>query len=457
MTIDRFKVMHWMNVRKLTPAQVCTLGGLRAETLAKILDGRRSYLGSDDMARLGRVLRISPEQVAFREGAGLAAVVQSAAGLHATRRAIQRAGIHFYNYYSMAAPPGRVAPVILDILCPASTLPSLNNGHLEPAITINLGPGDIYGRWGEELSPDTWQVLAANPAPADGHGPAREPWIVGDSYVEPSYCPHSYGLVTSQPARIVSYTGVSCLAGLLDEANGWTDPAFGRLVHDWSAATPTAAILDAVLRRRGYDADTAAKTSDVAADAIRGFLGGEAGRLSPEDLQALGDALGFDYRVLMPARPHQDPVGKTCLTVRGSQATVRAFESYTVASVAAAPTLPDLTGMFMLVDGTAARLDLCDHGETHYLVTGGEPTMCWRDADGEVASAALGPDGTAWVGPYVEHSWSGRGSLIKLGSGAHLGYLDQLELTGTFEPVATLRRGRRDALGWGYETVATGN
>ena len=93
MTIDRFKVMHWMNVRKLTPAQVCTLGGLRAETLATILDGRRSYLGSDDMARLGRVLRISPEQVAFREGAGLAAVVQSAAGLHATRRAIQRAGI----------------------------------------------------------------------------------------------------------------------------------------------------------------------------------------------------------------------------------------------------------------------------------------------------------------------------------------------------------------------------
>ena len=27
----------------------------------------------------------------------------------------------------------------------------LNNGHLEQAITVNLGPGDIYGRWGENI------------------------------------------------------------------------------------------------------------------------------------------------------------------------------------------------------------------------------------------------------------------------------------------------------------------
>ena len=163
MTIDRFKVMHWMNVRKLTPAQVAALGGPSAEMLAGILDGHDIDISPGDMTRLGRVLRIAPEQVAAREGACVAAVVVPAVGLRATRRPIQRAGIDFYNYYSMAAPPGRVAPVILDILCPAGTLPTLNNGHLEPAITINLGPGDIYGRWGEELSPSTWQVLAANP------------------------------------------------------------------------------------------------------------------------------------------------------------------------------------------------------------------------------------------------------------------------------------------------------
>jgi hypothetical protein len=450
MTIDRFKVMHWMNVRKLTPAQVTALGGPSAETLAGILGGHDISISLDDMARLGRVLRIAPEQVAAREGAGLAAVVLPAAGLRATRRPIQRAGIHFYNYYSMAAPPGRVAPVILDILCPAGTLPTLNNGHLEPAITINIGPGDIYGRWGEELSPSTWQVLAANP----GGREEPDPWIVGDSYVEPSYCPHSYGLVTSTPARIISYTGTANLARLLEELNDWPDAAFDGLVRDWSAASPAAAALGSILRRRGFDADTAAKASDLDADAVHGFLGGDCTQLGLDELQALGDTLGFDYRVLMPARPRRDQAGKTCLTVAESRASVRAFESYTVASVASAPTLPDLTGMFMLVDGAAGRLDLADHGETHYLVTGGELTLHWRNAAGEIDSAELGVDGTAWVGPYVEHSWSGRGSLIKLGSGAHLGYLDQLELTGTFEPAATLSRGRKDALGWGYENMS---
>jgi hypothetical protein len=449
MMIDRYQVVHWMNVRKLTPPQVCQLGGLREQTLTEILAGRDGYLDTRDTARLCAVLGIAPLQLAAREGANLAAVTQSATGLRATRRAIQRAGLHFYNYYSMAAPPGRVAPVILDILCPAGTLPALNNGHLEPAITINLGPGDIYGRWGEELSEDTWQVLAANPA--------ADPWIVGDSYVEPSYCPHSYGLVSDRPARIVSYTGASCLAGLIDEVNGWTDAAFDRLVGDWSAAAPAATVLDALLRRRGYDPDTAAKASDVAADGIRDFLGGQADRLSLADLRALGGALSFDYRVLMPAQPRRDPVGKTCQTVAGSRGTVRPFQGYTVASLAAAPTLPDLTGMFMLVDGAAAGLDLRDHGETHYLVTGGELTLRWRDADGEIADATLGFDGTAWVGPYVDHSWSGHGSLIKLGSGTHVGYLDQIELSGAFEPAATLRRGRRDAVGWGYETPVSGS
>ena len=27
-------------------------------------------------------------------------------------------------------------------------MPKLNNGHLEQAITVNLGPSDIFGRWG---------------------------------------------------------------------------------------------------------------------------------------------------------------------------------------------------------------------------------------------------------------------------------------------------------------------
>ena len=68
-----------------------------------------------------------------------------------TKRPIKRDGIHFYNYYTLPSPQGFKSPVILDILCPHYKVPKLNNGHLEQAITVNLGPGDIYGRWGENI------------------------------------------------------------------------------------------------------------------------------------------------------------------------------------------------------------------------------------------------------------------------------------------------------------------
>ena len=63
----------------------------------------------------------------------------------ATKRPIKRDGIHFYNYYSLPCPNSYKSPVILDILCPKKKIPKLNNGHLEQAITVVLGPGDIFG------------------------------------------------------------------------------------------------------------------------------------------------------------------------------------------------------------------------------------------------------------------------------------------------------------------------
>lgn len=448
MRIDRFKLMHWMNARKVTPEQVARRAGLESAELRAVLDAEAPDPSADVVARLAAALRITEEQLAATAGSGLTAVVRTAEELHATRRPIQRAAIHFYNYYSMAAPPGRVAPVILDILCPDDTLPALNNGHLEPAITINLGPGDIHGRWGTELTPATWQVLRANSAGPDS-------WIVGDSYVEPSYCPHTYSLASATPARIVSYTGASNLAGLLEEVNNWAPTASDRLLRDWESAPAAAVTLNAVLRRKGYQAADAAKAAGIPPGGVEAFLAGATDRLSPDELRALGMTLGFDHRVLLPAQHHHDTVGKSCLTVQDGRGSVRDFRGYTVASLASAPELPDLTGLFLSVDRAEPAdgdLDLCDHAETHYLVTQGRLTLSWREADGSVGRAELGPDGTAWIGPCVEHAWSGLGAAIKLGSGQHLGYLEQLELSNTFRPAATLRRGRRDTLGWGYES-----
>jgi 2-hydroxyethylphosphonate dioxygenase len=85
------------------------------------------------------------------------------------------------------------------------------------------------------------------------------------------------------------------------------------------------------------------------------------------------------------------------------------------------------------------------------LVTAGEATLEWVDPNGRTAATKLGPDGSAWVGPFVSHRWHGHASILKFGSGAHLGYLDLLELTNTFDPAATARRSRRDVTGWGYD------
>ncbi len=433
MTPDRFRLMHWMNARKTTP-ELLGAEGVDTAVLTAVLDGSRTEIPQAQFTALCTALRVTPEQIAAREDTAPVAIVQSAQDMHATRRPIQRAGIHFYNYYTMAAPPGRVAPVILDILCPADTLPTLNNGHLEPAITINLGPGRIHGRWAAELDDVTWRVL--------------EP---GDSYVEPSYCPHTYGLVDDTPARIVSYTGVSNLARLLDETNVWQDPAAEAMLTDLDAVPAVSAILRAALRRRACDADGAGRLAGVSAEHISAFCDGKTDSLTLDELRELGAALGFDFRTLIEPVRRRDALGKTHLTAAQSRASTRTFASYTAASAAMTPELPDLIGVFLTVDGEADGLDLCDHGENHYLVTEGEPTLRWQEPDGTVADAVLGPDGTAWLAPFVAHSWSGSGSVIKLGSGDHLGYLDQIELTNTFDPVATLRRGRRDAHGWGYE------
>jgi hypothetical protein len=441
--IDAYKVAHWMNARKLTPEQVAERCGLGAGEIRGMLANGRSSIADDAGVRLSATLEVDADQITASGPVDETAVVMSREELHATRRPIRRDGIHFYNYYSMAGASGRVSPVVLDILCPRGRLPALNNGHLEPAITINLGPGDIHGRWGEELGEATWQPLRSNRG--------DEPWIVGDSYVEPAYCPHTYSLASDRPARIISYTAASNLTALVEEANKWSDDAFAAMRRELDDARP-AALLGAALSRRGYEGADAATAAGLPTAGVAAFLDGDHGALSIDDLRTLGTALGFDYRLLLPAARRHDAVGKTACSVDESRATVRRFRGYTVASMASAPHLPDLSGLFMRVRRPGRpELDLCDGRETHYMVVSGTPSLTWRDADGSIAERRLTADASAWLAPYVAHGWSGDGAVIRLSSGPRLGYLDQFELTNTFAADTTLARGRRSTTSWGYD------
>lgn len=449
MLVDSFQLGRWLNARKLTPQQLAAQVGMRDSEVLSLLDGTAAAVPDDCALRLAAGLSVAPTQLANGAPSGLSVIVMTAAELRTTCRPIQRDGIHFYNYYSMAGPPGHVAPVILDILCPVERVPQLNNGHLEPAITVNLGPGDIHGRWAENLTSDSWRVMAAN---RDDQN-----WICGDSYVEPSFCPHSYSLASEQPARIISYTGQSYLTDLFSELNHWTPTAFEAFIGDVGSGKP-AALLRSILRRHGFTAATAAYATDTSCEHLKRWLAGAYDALSLQDLRVLGERLGFDYRVLLPAPRHHEELGLTYCSIEQSKESVRTFATYKVASMASASHLPGLCGLFMMIysprrTGPAA-LDLVESTETHYLVLDGEATLAWDDPDGTAAEAQLTADATAWVAPYVRHGWTGEATVIRLSSGRHVSYLDQFELTNTFDAEAILRRGWRDQSGWGYDDAA---
>lgn len=447
MLIDSYRLVHWMNVRKVTPEQVADAAGCDPALLHAATASGLFEASADLGTRLGEVLGTTVDRLtADRERPE--AVVMTAEEVAATCRPIRRSGLHFYNYYTMAHPPGEVGPVILDILCPAGTLPELNHGHLEPAITLSLGPGDIHGRWGQDLTEDTWHELRAN------HSSDR--WIVGDSYVEPSYCPHAYALVSDQPAQIISYTASSALAPLLDEFNHWPDDAFAEAVDRIADASGAAALAE-FLGRRGYGPAAAAAATGLPPAAVERFLDGDTSSLSPGDLRDLGTALGFDHRPCLPAPSREDGVGKTYMSFEQSRAGARRFRGYEVASLATAPRLPDLTGLFVSVDGQDEQdLALLVLAESHYYVTAGPVSLAWRLRNGTLARRVLATGSTAWVAPGVRHGFGGHGAVVGLSSGRHVATTDWLTLSTTYEPTVALRRSRRDLAGWGYDSERTG-
>lgn len=447
--VDTIRLRRWMNVRKITAADLASAAGLDVAALEAILRREVSDVDTEVCGKLADELAVDIAAITPAGQREQCVILMRAARMRATRRAIRRDGIHFYNYYSMAAPKGRVAPVILDILCPDGRLPALNNGHLEPAITVNIGPGPINGRWRADLSPDTWQVLQSNSG--------DDSWIVGDSYIEPSYCPHSYSLASERQARIISYTCSPAIGALVEESNQWSSPAFDVLLDRVGDAGP-ASWLRLLLDRRAYSVAQAAAASRVDPDVLEAAAAGR-GRLSLDDARSIGQALGFDYRVILPAPHKRDAVGKTYCSIGQSRQTMREFKRYVVASMASAPHLPDMVGLFMRVPRGPGGpgLDLTGHGETHYLVGTDGLALSWREADGSVRTERLFADDSIWVGPFVEHGFGGEGSLARMASGNHLGHLDQLALSGTFEARSTLARGRRDQETWGYDVTADGS
>jgi 2-hydroxyethylphosphonate dioxygenase len=356
----------------------------------------------------------------------------------ASCRPLSRDGIHFYNYFSIASPPDRIGPVILDILCPRDRLPMLNSGHLEPAITVNLGPGDIMGRWSEDLDDRTWKRLRA--ATDDPR------WIVGESYMESPFCPHSYALASDTPARIVSYTAQSRLQPIIEMNDQWTDAEFDRFID---SLRTDAYELEMALRAKGYQPDGAGLSSSSRATV--GQLRADPALVTLEEVRSLANELRIDYRSLLPSSRDLDELGRTWCSLEESRTSIRPFGSYWIASMASSVALPDIVGLFLLVEpGSPGELDLIASTELHYFVADGHAVLTWEDANG-ASKVELGPDSSLWVAPFVPHAFEGSAALLRFDSGVGLASAERLEVERTFRAQTTLRRGRHDLVGWSPE------
>ena len=123
-------------------------------------------------------------------------------------------------------------------------MPKLNNGHLEQAITVNLGNSDIFGRWGERKNKENFSKIKFNSS-------KKNNWIVGDTYVEPTYCPHTYSRATNKNSQILSYTAKSPLEKLIRNLNSCSEENYKNFLKKIDFNKIRSSVLNLYLNNKG--------------------------------------------------------------------------------------------------------------------------------------------------------------------------------------------------------------
>jgi hypothetical protein len=425
--IDRVKLIHWLNIRKLT---LNSLAQNNRSLKNKINSKKKSfYLNLPDITFIENRLDISRELI-FKEEKLPNYIFWSKEKIETTKRSINRDGIHFYNYYSLPTPKGFVGPVILDILCPKNKLPQLNKGHLEQAITVNLGPHDIFGRWGNSKNKLNFSKIRHNTSHINN-------WVVGDTYVEPTYCPHSYSKATNLSSQILSYTAKSPVEELIKKINRWPTHSAEYFINLFSKKNYLSTLFNFYLKNRCVDFNYISKKIKKK---ITNF-----NQLNPKNLLKICNYLDIDPVVFTKRKFKEDRVGKTYLSYKESFKSIRKYKSYFIASMASSVRYPDLFGIFIKVFKKKINLDLVDFASSHYLVTQG-----FLKCSIGKKKINLKQGDSIWMAPFVKHGFGGAGALIKISNGECISTGDIIESSKLYDIKKTLLRSYRDINTWGY-------
>lgn len=359
-----------------------------------------------------------------------------------TKRPIKRGGIHYYNYYTLPSPKAYVAPVLIDILCPKEKMPVLNNGHLEPAITVSLGPNDIYARFAKKINKTNFVKFRINPDP-------KTNWVVGSNYYEPSYCLHTYSRATDGPGKIWSYTTRSNIEGLFDTK--LNENSFENLKDALDTNKPNRYFLLQDIFNRGFDLENISKKTKIPLKKIKNYFN-KKGNLDSSYIKKICNIINTDPSFYLDKKFKEDKIGKYYFDYKDSLKTVRNFKSYKVASIACSARSPDLSGYFLKVDNRSEKsiTDLLDSNCSHYLVTKGNIHFFSME-NKKIKKIKMKEGDALWVSSYTEHGFTGSGALIKISDGQNFNYLERVDIINTYNLKKTLDRGRKDKVNWGYD------
>lgn len=435
--INKDILLYYMNVRKLTPTH---MKSVYSGDLSDLFE-KDFLLEEEKIEKIAKKLNINKSELTFNSNKQKEFIFLSREDLEKTKREVFRDGIHFYNYYTLPTPLGFVSPVILDILCPSNRMPKLNNGHFEEAITVNLGPDDIYGRWEEDINcKDNFSIIKAN------HN--EDNWIVGDSYFEPSYCKHSYSLAyPNTSAKIISYTAYNELSNFKKATNNL--PAINRKSIFKNKDTNLQFSIIEKFRKSSYmSEELLCKLANIKSSEYEKL---KKTRLDDFTLESIATVLNIDPRLLKVGATGGDKLGKEYMSIDQSKNLQSDYLGYQVAPTARSSRAPDLKGTFLNVKGECGeKLDL--QHNVHYLVIQGNLKFrYWTDDASGPVDLELNVFDSLWLSPGFQHLFTGEGSLLALTNGEKFGYLSDFALANIWNHNQFTNRLIEKEIGWGYD------
>ena len=439
--LDKIKLNRWLNVRKTSLEHLNKL--LKNKINFKITLDNCDSLDKFSVNIIAETLDV-PVSKLLKKNNLPSFIFKSKNEIEKTRRPIYKDGIHFYNYYTLPTPKGYISPVILDILCPKERKPKLNNGHLEPAITISLGPNDIYARFAEKLNKTTWVKFKVN-------NDKKTNWVVGSSYFEPSFCRHTYSRATDGPGRILSYTTRSNLENLAD--GKLNDNSYKNLLNASKNLKINRYLLKQEINDKGYSLEEISKKSKVSVKKINNYINKKNSTIKRKDLNKICETINSDPNLFLDKTYKEDSVGKLYFDYKESLKTIRKFKSYTVSSLVSSKRFPDLSGYFLKIDNLNRKkiIDVFDSKCSHYLVTGGKMKFYIKLGD-LIRDITIQEGDSIWTSAFVYHGYTGSGSLIKISDGQNINYLEKIDLVNTYNSHKVLNRAKSDLLNWGYDS-----